>query len=88
MPGARTLAAHQAVVALCEREGVQYAALSAQSAALGIDLALLDDQVAVIREVLRPVTASCIMLASTSGSFKTLSKPSNGPLLRLATRFQ
>jgi hypothetical protein len=40
------------VVALCEQEGVQYAALLAHSAALGIDLALLDDQVAVIREVL------------------------------------
>lgn len=50
--GARTLAAHKAVEALCEREGCSFAALVAHSPALGIDLARLHDHVEVIREVL------------------------------------
>ena len=50
--GARTLAAHKAVEALCEREGCSFAALAAHSPALGINLARLHDHVEVIREVM------------------------------------
>ncbi|KAK9845253.1 hypothetical protein WJX81_001330 [Elliptochloris bilobata] len=52
LAGARTLAAHQAVSALCEREGCAYAALAAHSAALGLDLTHLQDQTDLICEVL------------------------------------
>ena len=49
--GARTLAAHKSVEALCEREGCSFAALAAHAHALGLDLARLQDHVDIIREV-------------------------------------
>ena len=50
--GARTLAAHKTVDALCKREDCSFAALAAHSPALGIDLDRLHDHVEVIREVM------------------------------------
>lgn len=55
LTGARTLAAHKAVEALCEREGCSFTALVAHSPALGIDLARLHGNVNIIHEVLHRV---------------------------------